>query len=464
MAPANRPRSRSSPPSSRADAGTARVAGIDVIRDPERVRRAIGSVGQRIAVDRTPPGARTFALEGRIRGLRGIELQRPDRRAARSLRPRGARRIGWRAPIPAACSASSTWRWASSTARACSSSTSRPPGSTPRHEPSCGPRSAASPERTVSRSCSPRTTWKRPIGSPSRLAIVDQGRVVAAGSPDELKAELRGDAIFVELTDADARARRHGARAGVAGSERVARSTVARCALAPTVAHPRCRPSSRRSTRAGIGVASVTVSRPSLDDVYLRHTGRAFRADRGVLRMTAIAHSAVHDAAPHPGAPATAVVRRHHPRAADHLAAPVRRALPQRHRDPRLRGRRLLSRLPGAGRRDHDGADRAAAGPGWGSSRTWIEASSIASWRVRSIGHSMIVGRISYEALSLVIQATDHRQPRMADGRGVRRRYRRLCRARPVRRADRRDVRVHFQRVRPCCSGSGSRSSVSTPC
>ena len=43
---------------------------------------------------------------------------------------------------------------------------------------------------------------------------------------------------------------------------------------------------------AGIGVASVTVSRPSLDDVYLRHTGRAFRHDRGVLRMTAIAHSA----------------------------------------------------------------------------------------------------------------------------------------------------------------------------
>ena len=28
---------------------------------------------------------------------------------------------------------------------------------------------------------------------------------------------------------------------------------------------------------AGIGVASVTVSRPSLDDVYLRHTGRAYR-------------------------------------------------------------------------------------------------------------------------------------------------------------------------------------------
>jgi len=29
---------------------------------------------------------------------------------------------------------------------------------------------------------------------------------------------------------------------------------------------------------AGIGVASVTVARPSLDDVYLKYTGRAYRA------------------------------------------------------------------------------------------------------------------------------------------------------------------------------------------
>jgi ABC-2 type transport system ATP-binding protein len=34
-----------------------------------------------------------------------------------------------------------------------------------------------------------------------RLAIVDRGRVVAEGSPDELKGELRGDAIQVELGD-----------------------------------------------------------------------------------------------------------------------------------------------------------------------------------------------------------------------------------------------------------------------
>jgi ABC-2 type transport system ATP-binding protein len=36
---------------------------------------------------------------------------------------------------------------------------------------------------------------------------------------------------------------------------------------------------------AGIGVSSVTVARPSLDDVYLRYAGRAFsEADQEVTR------------------------------------------------------------------------------------------------------------------------------------------------------------------------------------
>ena len=34
-----------------------------------------------------------------------------------------------------------------------------------------------------------------------RIAILDRGRVVAAGTPDALKAELRGDAIAIELRD-----------------------------------------------------------------------------------------------------------------------------------------------------------------------------------------------------------------------------------------------------------------------
>jgi ABC-2 type transport system ATP-binding protein len=105
------------------------------------------------------------------------------------------------------------------------------------------------------------------------LAIVDRGRVVASGSPDALKRELRGDAVQVELES-----ELNGARAGldqVAGLTEVivdGRTLHARAddggravpaVLAALDAH-------------GVAVASVTVARPSLDDVYLRHAGRSF--------------------------------------------------------------------------------------------------------------------------------------------------------------------------------------------
>ena len=110
----------------------------------------------------------------------------------------------------------------------------------------------------------------------SRLAIVDHGRVVATGSPDELKAELRGDAIVVELADGVADERAVSVLTRVPGigeslvDGRSLRARVDRGASAvPAVLSA--------LEGAGIGVASVTVSRPSLDDVYLRHTGRSFR-------------------------------------------------------------------------------------------------------------------------------------------------------------------------------------------
>jgi ABC-2 type transport system ATP-binding protein len=43
----------------RPDAGSARVAGLDVLAEPRRVRAAIGVVGRSTASTRTPPGART---------------------------------------------------------------------------------------------------------------------------------------------------------------------------------------------------------------------------------------------------------------------------------------------------------------------------------------------------------------------------------------------------------------------
>jgi ABC-2 type transport system ATP-binding protein len=108
----------------------------------------------------------------------------------------------------------------------------------------------------------------------SQLAIVDRGRVVTQGSPEQLKRELSGDTVFVELVESDqgtAQASLSGV-AGLAGVEVNGRALRARAGdgaavlpalLAALDAHE-------------VKVASVKVSRPSLDDVYLRHAGRAF--------------------------------------------------------------------------------------------------------------------------------------------------------------------------------------------
>ena len=108
-----------------------------------------------------------------------------------------------------------------------------------------------------------------------RLAIVDQGLVVAEGTPDELKGELRGDAIVVELEEQvlDGEVRR--ALEKVPDLYDV--SVEARALRARADSGARAVPAVLAALEAeGVKVASVTVSRPSLDDVYLQYAGRAF--------------------------------------------------------------------------------------------------------------------------------------------------------------------------------------------
>jgi ABC-2 type transport system ATP-binding protein len=109
----------------------------------------------------------------------------------------------------------------------------------------------------------------------SRLAIVDRGRVVTSGTPDELKGELRGDVVHVELpADTDANLVRSVLASLpevrdvlIAGRDVSARSDDGAAAVPVVLAELQ---------RAGIRAASVAVARPSLDDVYLRHTGRRY--------------------------------------------------------------------------------------------------------------------------------------------------------------------------------------------
>jgi ABC-2 type transport system ATP-binding protein len=110
----------------------------------------------------------------------------------------------------------------------------------------------------------------------AQLAIVDRGRIVAAGTPDALKSELRGDALVVELgASADGRA-----LAAVAAAEGVREPSLdGRILRARADEGARAIPTVLALLEAeGIPVVAATVARPSLDDVYLRHTGRTFGA------------------------------------------------------------------------------------------------------------------------------------------------------------------------------------------
>jgi ABC-2 type transport system ATP-binding protein len=105
-----------------------------------------------------------------------------------------------------------------------------------------------------------------------RLAIIDNGRIVAAGTPQELKADLAHDVVSVSLNGADPTAGR-AALASLPGLERV---VAERDALALYVddGAGSIVEIVRRLEGERISVGAISVSRPSLDDVFLQATGR----------------------------------------------------------------------------------------------------------------------------------------------------------------------------------------------
>jgi ABC-2 type transport system ATP-binding protein len=110
-----------------------------------------------------------------------------------------------------------------------------------------------------------------------RLAIIDDGRIVAEGTPAQLKARMGHDVVTVSLAGADVHATET-ALAGLPGLERVISE---RDALALYVEDGARSIAEivRRLDRESIDVGAVAVSRPTLDDVFLQATGRRLEGD-----------------------------------------------------------------------------------------------------------------------------------------------------------------------------------------
>ena len=268
---------------SRADAGEARVAGIDVRRKPDLVRRSIGCVAQKSGLDQQATGRENLRLQGHMYGLRGRAL---EERVSGLLERFGL-----------AESADRVVRGYSG-------------GMQRRLDVAIGlvhrpevlfldePTTGLDPEARVG-------LWgeiERLIAQDGltilltthyleeadrlarRLAIIDRGVVVAAGTPEELKGEFAGDTLHIELAKAptDGEVRRGLER--VVGLRDIVLDGTAVRARADHGAS--AVPVALAALEAeGVGVSAVTVARPSLDDVYLRFAGRAFsEADEEVSR------------------------------------------------------------------------------------------------------------------------------------------------------------------------------------
>ena len=107
-----------------------------------------------------------------------------------------------------------------------------------------------------------------------RISIIDHGRIVVSGTPDELKNTLGEDVVYLE-TDDDERVREV-----LLGVEDVRSVTRSPRGLSVTISADgsHCLPRIIDRVRgAGIGIVSVNLKKPTMDDVFVHYTGRELR-------------------------------------------------------------------------------------------------------------------------------------------------------------------------------------------
>lgn len=259
---------------SRPDRGSARVAGIDVVAEPVKVRRVIGAVGQRPAGVGTLTGRENLMLQGALYGISRRELKT---RCNELLSVFGLR--------DAADRLVRTYSGGMARKLDLAIGLVNRPSVLFLDEPTTGldPEARAETWHVLRQLASESGTsmlltthyLEEADRYAARVAVVDRGRVVTEGPPEELKSQLGGDSINVSFDSASDALAAASALTPTYGEQAL---TVERVRIRASVQNGAHQLPSLLATLEShrIPVASVTVSRPSLDDVYLRHTGRSF--------------------------------------------------------------------------------------------------------------------------------------------------------------------------------------------
>jgi ABC-2 type transport system ATP-binding protein len=257
----------------RPDAGSVRVGGFDVAADAARVRALIGLAGQHVAVEAAMTGRENLEMVARLYGLDRVEG-----------RARAASVIGELDLGEVADRLVRTYSGGQRRRLDLGASLVGRPRLLLLDEPTTGldPRSRIElwdAIATLQRSGTDVLLTTQYLDEADHLAdrivIIDHGRVIADGTPNELKTQAGRDVIEIHLHDTDALSSAYSALRGLGTDDAVVDERARRIALPVDGGTDRLIDAARALALAAIAVDDIALRRPTLDEVFLALTGQA---------------------------------------------------------------------------------------------------------------------------------------------------------------------------------------------